>query len=89
MRNAAVALLLLLGACSKEGPIPLADAQSREMIRDAMKSYHEAGDKGDIATIKTLLAPDVSLVISHEDVVRGIDDVVKALAKRIKDRLRS
>jgi ketosteroid isomerase-like protein len=85
MRIAIVALLALLGACSKDGPIPLADAQSREMIRDAMKAYHEAGDKGDIAAIKTLLAPDVSLVISHEDVVRGIDDVVKALAKRIKE----
>ena len=84
MRILAVALLALLGACSKDGTIPLAEAQSREMIRDTMKAYHEAGDKSDISTIKTLLAPDVSLVISHEDVVRGYDDVIKALSNRIK-----
>jgi ketosteroid isomerase-like protein len=81
---AVAAALLFLGACSKDGPIPLADAQSREMIRDAMKSFHEACDKGDMAVIKSLLAPDVSLVISHEDVIRGFDEVVKALAQRIK-----
>ena len=84
MRMTAVALLALLGACSKDGPIPLADAQSREMIREAMRTYHEASDKQDIPTIKSLLAPDVTLVISHEDVVRGYDEVVKALATRIK-----
>lgn len=85
MRILAVALLAFLGACSKDGPIPLAEAQSREMIRESMKAYHEAGDKADMATIKTLLAPDVSLVINHEDVVRGYDEVLKALGKRLKE----
>lgn len=54
------------------------------MIREAIKVFHEASDKADMTAIKGLLAPDVSLVISHEEVVRGYEDVVKALANRIK-----
>lgn len=83
VRTIAAAALLFLGACSKEGPIPLADAQSREMIREAIKTFHEAHDKADMATIKGLLAPDVSLVLSPEDVIRGYDDTLKALNKQI------
>ncbi len=84
VRTIAVAALLLLGACSKDGPIPLADAQSREMIREAIKAFHEAHDKGDLTSIKGLLAPDVSLVLSHEDVVRGYEDTLKALNTQMK-----
>ncbi|MBV8880296.1 MAG: nuclear transport factor 2 family protein [Planctomycetaceae bacterium] len=84
MRFFAAALLLVLGACSKEGPIPLADAQSREMIREAIKNFHEAGDKGDMGAIKGLLDPDVTLVISHEEVVTGFEAVLKKLNERLK-----
>ena len=77
-------LLLVPTACSKDSSIPLDIAQSREMIRETLKSYHDAGDKGDMATIKTLLAPEVSLVVSHEDVIRGYDNVVRALTDRMK-----
>lgn len=84
MRTFAAAALLFLGACSKEGPIPLADAQSREMIRETIKTFHEAHDKSDLTTIKGLLAPDVSLVLGHEDVIRGYEDTIKALNNQIK-----
>jgi len=84
VRSIAAIALLLLGACSKDGPIPLAEAQSREMIRDTIKAFHEASDKGDMGTIKSLLDSDVSLVVSHEDVIRGYEGVTKALSDRIK-----
>jgi ketosteroid isomerase-like protein len=77
------AALLFLGACSKEGPIPLAEAQSREMIRDSIKSFHEACDKGDLSAIKALVDPDVSLVISHEEVVSGYEMVLKKLNEQL------
>jgi ketosteroid isomerase-like protein len=84
MRIVAASLLLLLGACSKEGPPPLDIAQSKQMIWDAIKDYHDAGDKGDLDKIGTLLAPEVSLVLSHEDVIRGHDVVLRALRDRMK-----
>ena len=84
MRFLAAAALLFLGACSKEGPIPLADAQSREMIRDIIKSFHEACDKGDMSAIKGLVDPEASLVVSHEEVVTGTEMVIKKLNERLK-----
>jgi ketosteroid isomerase-like protein len=84
MRFFAAAALLLLGACSKDGPIPLADAQSREMIRDIIKSFHEACDKGDLSAIKGLVDPEVTLVVNHEEVVSGVDMVIKKLNERLK-----
>jgi len=85
MKNAVVAgLLLVLAACSKEGPPPLDIAQSKQMIWDGIKDYHDAGDKGDLDKIGTLLAPEASLVLSHEDVIRGHDLVLRALRDRMK-----
>jgi ketosteroid isomerase-like protein len=83
-KAAAAGLLLVLAACSKEGPPPLDIAQSKQMIWDAIKDYHDSGDKGDIDKIGTLLAPEVSLVLSHEDVIRGHDSVLRALRDRMK-----
>lgn len=80
----APALLLILGACSKEGPIPLDIAQNKQMIWDTIKAYHDAADKGDIDLIGSLLAPEVSLVVSHDDVIRGHDAVLRALRDRMK-----
>ena len=84
MKRLAVGILLLLGACSKEAPMPLDIAQSKQMIWDAIKLYHDASDKGDIDIIKSLLAPEVSLVVAADDVVRGQDHVVRALTDRMK-----
>ena len=84
MRFLAAAALLFLGACSKEGPIPLADAQSREMIRDIIKSFHEACDKSDLSAIKGLVDPEVTLVASHDEVVTGYEMVIKKLNERLK-----
>jgi len=84
MRLIAASLLLLLGACSKEGPPPLDIAQSKQMIWDAIKLYHDASDKDEIGIIKTLLAPEVSLVVAGNDVIRGQDNVIRALTDRMK-----
>ena len=84
MRSIAAVALLVLGACSKDGPIPLDVAQSREMIRETIKNFHEASDKGDLSAIKILLDPDVTLVVSHEEVVTGYELVLKKLNERLK-----
>ena len=84
MRFLAAAALLALGACSKEGPIPLAEAQSREMIRESIKAFHEACDKNDMSSIKGLLDPDVTLVIGPEEVVSGFENVLRKLNDRLK-----
>ena len=85
MRIAAAALLLALGACSKDAPIPLDIAQNKQMIWEMIKQYHDAADKSEIGIIETLLSPDVSLVLSHDDVVRGKEAVVRALRDRFKE----
>jgi ketosteroid isomerase-like protein len=80
MRIAAIGLLVLVGACSKEPPMPLDIAQSKMMIWEVIKAYHEGVDKHDFDRIQALLMPDVSLVLSHDvDVVRGQDQVVRAI----------
>lgn len=84
MRVFAAAALVVLGACSKEGPISLAEAQSREMIRDSIKTFHEACDRNDMSAIKSLLDPEVSLVIGPEEVVTGFDTVLRKLNDRLK-----
>ena len=77
-------MLLFLGACSKDAPIPLDIAQNKQMIWDTIKAYHDASDKGDLDIIKTLLTPDVSMVMSPDDVVRGQESVLRALRDRFK-----
>ena len=84
MRFFAAAALLFLGACSKEGPIPLAEAQSREMIRDTIKSFHEACDKSDLSAIKAVVDPDLTLVISHDEVVSGYENVFRKLKLQLE-----
>ena len=85
MRLIAASLLLLLGACSKEPPMPLDVAQSKQMVWDVIKSYHEASDKDDgIDIITSLLGPEASMVMNSDDVIRGHDNVVRAIRDRIK-----
>jgi ketosteroid isomerase-like protein len=82
---ASAPLLLLIAACSKEPPPMTPDvAVSKQLIWEAIKGYHAAGDKGDAGAIEGLLAPEVSLVVSHEEVVRGRDAVMRALRDRMK-----
>lgn len=84
MKHTAAILLLALSACSKEAPLTPDMAVSKQSIWDSIKAYHDAGDKGDISLIKPLLAPEVSLVLSHEEVARGFEAVVRALTDRMK-----
>ena len=85
MRIAAISLLVLLGACSKEAPMPLDIAQSKMMIWEVIKSYHDSVDKHQIEIVQTLLTPDVSLVLSNDmDVIRGQDPVLGAIRSKMK-----
>jgi ketosteroid isomerase-like protein len=84
MRFAAASLMILLGACSKEAPMPLDIAQNKQMIWDMIKAYHDAADKSDLDVIKTLMTPDVSMVMTPDDVIRGQENVLRALRDRFK-----
>jgi len=84
MRFVAAILLILMGACSKEAPMPLDIAQNKQMIWDTIKAYHDAADKSDIDLIKPLLTPDVSIVMSPDDAIRGQEMVLRALRDRFK-----
>ena len=82
--SGALTLALLLAACSKDTAPPPDIAVSKNQIWEAIKAYHDAGDKGDVDTMKSLLAPEISLVTGHDEVVRGYDAVVRTLTDRVK-----
>jgi hypothetical protein len=85
MRIAAIGLLALLGACSKETPMPLDVAQSKMMIWETIKTYHDAVDKHQDDLLRTLFTPDVSLVLSNDaDVIRGEEPVARAIRAKMK-----
>src|SRR5215831_9387922 len=84
MKRAAVGLLILLGACSKEAPMPLDIAQNKQMIWEVIKAYHDACDKDDLDIIQSLLSPDASIVMGNDDVVRGKENVVRAVRSQLK-----
>jgi len=75
---------LLTAGCGKDDTPPPDLAQSREMIRETIKSYHEAGDKGDVDTMVRLLAPEVSMFKGQEDFVRGLEECRRELIERVK-----
>ena len=79
-----ILVFLLTASCSGEAPPPPDLAANKQAIWDALKSYHDASDKGDVDVMKTLLAPEVSLVKSHDEVVKGYDNVVRELTDRVK-----
>ena len=58
-------------------------AQSKMMVWETIKAYHEAFDNGKSSVIGSLLSPDVSMVINFDDVIRGRDPVVQAIEARI------
>jgi ketosteroid isomerase-like protein len=85
MRIVAASLLVFLGACSKEAPMPLDVAQSKMMIWELVKAYHESVDKQDWERIGTFLTPDASLILSNDvDVIRGQKQVVEAVRTKMK-----
>ena len=64
--------------------MPLDIAQNKQMIWDTIKAYHDASDKSDLDLIKGLLTPDVSMVLTPDDVIRGQEAVLRALRDRFK-----
>ena len=86
MRFAAASLLILLGACSKEAPMPLDIAQNKQMIWELIKTYHDSVDKKELAILETLFTPNVSLVLSNDtDVIRGQEQVLRAIRDRAEN----
>ena len=85
MKRLYALLLPVLAAACGESNVPPPDiAQSREMIRETIKAYHEAGDKGDTDRMAALLAPEVSMFKGQEDFARGRDECVRELVNRVK-----
>ena len=82
------ALWLLLpfaaSACGGSNVPPPDIAQSRAMIWDTIKAYHDAGDKGDTDRMAAYLAPEVSMFKGQEDFSRGRDECVRELVNRVK-----
>jgi ketosteroid isomerase-like protein len=83
MRLSPLLLAAALSGCGEGAPPPDL-AQSREMIRETIKAYHEAGDKGDVDTMLRYLGPEVSMFKGQEDFARGIEEVRRELIERVK-----
>jgi ketosteroid isomerase-like protein len=83
MRSAAL-VLLLLASCSKEDTPPPDIGANKQKIWDTIKAYHEAGDKADVETMATYLAPEMTLFKGQEDFVRTRDEAVKEITERVK-----
>ena len=76
--------LVLAASCSKEDVTPPDIAANKQRIWETIKAYHEAGDKGDVETMATFLAPEITLFKGHEDFVRTKEEAVKELTERVK-----
>jgi ketosteroid isomerase-like protein len=87
MRFTPIALLLLL-SCGKDDAPPPDILQTKTMIRELIEKYHAAGDAaasdaGGLDTMKSLLAPDVTMLRGGEEFARGIDQCMDELQKRV------
>jgi ketosteroid isomerase-like protein len=78
----AVALLSFAG-CSGDTPPPDIQA-NKQAIWDVVKAYHAAGDKADVDTMATFLAPEAAIFKGSEDFARPKDEAVKELTNRVK-----
>lgn len=74
--------MLLAGACSQEAPPSPDIATNKQLIWDAIKAYHDAGDQGKVPLMKALLHPEVVMYKGAEDFVRGIPAVEEELERR-------
>src|SRR2546427_12449307 len=77
--------LVLAASCSKEDVMPPDIAANKQRIWETIKAYHEAGDKGDVETMATYFAPEITLFKGQEDFVRTKDEAVKELTERVND----
>ena len=90
MRLSPAVALLALAACS-EGLPPDIQA-NKQAIWDVLKAYHKAGDKADVDTMASYLAPEATIFKGTEDFARPKDEAVKELTDRVnyyKDQTRS
>jgi ketosteroid isomerase-like protein len=76
--------LLLAASCSREDSPPPDIGANKQKIWDVIKAYHEAGDKGDVETMATFLAPEMTLFKGQEDFVRTKEEAVKEITERVK-----
>lgn len=83
MRLLPYAALALLSACSGATDPPDIQA-NKQAIWDVLKAYHKAGDKGDVDTMASYLAPEVAIFKGQEDFARPKDEAVKELVDRVK-----
>lgn len=79
--STAVALLLGLG-CSESLPPDI--QANKQLIWDVLKAYHAAGDKGDVDTMASFLAPEATIFKGTEDFARPKEEAVKELTDRVK-----
>ena len=76
-------LLLGVASCGGEDP-PTPDALlARQAIREAIESYHEAGDKGDVDGMLKYLTDDVSM-LGGEAHIHGKDACEIELEARVE-----
>ena len=78
-------VLVLAASCSKEDVTPPDIAANKQMIWETIKAYHEAGDKGEVQTMATYLAPEIALIKGPEDLVRTKEAAVRELTDRLKN----
>src|SRR5687767_1500615 len=83
MRHVPALLLLALAACSADTPPPDIQA-NKQAIWDVLKAYHRAGDKADVETMASFLAPEATIFKGTEDFARPKDEAVKELVERVK-----
>jgi ketosteroid isomerase-like protein len=76
--------LILVWSCSEKEAPPADLAAHREMIRETIKGYHEAGDRGDVDGMKAFLHPEVTMFKGQEDFARGLDACTVELEERVR-----
>ena len=82
MRLSPAVALLALAACGESLPPDI--GANKNAIWEVLKAYHRAGDKGDVDTMASYLAPEATIFKGKEDFARPKDEAVKELTDRVK-----